>query len=86
VAVPSRRPDPRSIYFIFGAIGIVLSIVWYVATRTHPSEHPGIAPEELEEITAELRDEPGASVSFRSLGRYSTNKHHTGWRKRCNLQ
>jgi sugar phosphate permease len=40
----------RAVFYIFGAVGIVWAIVWYVIDRDLPSEHSLVTPEELDYI------------------------------------
>ncbi|HYP15034.1 MAG TPA: MFS transporter [Bryobacteraceae bacterium] len=42
------RYDWRSVFFIFGAIGVFFAIVWYVYYRNYPEDHAGVNSAELE--------------------------------------
>jgi MFS family permease len=43
----------RAMFWIFGAVGVIWSAVWYWWYRDQPSEKPGISQEELAEIGSE---------------------------------
>jgi MFS transporter, ACS family, glucarate transporter len=36
----------RLVFFIFGAVGVVWAVIWYVYYRNRPGEHPAVNPEE----------------------------------------
>jgi MFS family permease len=38
----------RSVFYIFGAVGIACAVLWYNAFRDSPSQHPGVNAAELE--------------------------------------
>lgn len=61
----------RSVYFIFSLVGVILAVIWYIAVRTRPAEHPWIRSEELDEIQADSATHPNttgdAKSSWRSL-------------------
>ncbi len=40
----------RAVFRLLGVLGVVWAAVWYARFRNHPSEHPGVSMEELEEI------------------------------------
>lgn len=42
----------RGAFYVFGAVGIVWGIIWYLWYRDHPSRQPGVSQAELDEITA----------------------------------
>jgi len=42
----------RASFWVFGILGIIWAIVWYIWFRDHPAEKPGVSKEELEEIGA----------------------------------
>jgi nitrate/nitrite transporter NarK len=54
----------RTVFVIFGLIGVVWAAVWYWWFRNDPSEHASVNPAELEKIVAG-REPPGG--------------HHEGW-------
>jgi sugar phosphate permease len=37
----------RSVFFIFGSVGVVCAAIWYVAYRDSPQQHPGVNAAEL---------------------------------------
>jgi MFS family permease len=47
----------RASFFCFGFLGIIWAAVWYRWYRDHPTEMPGVTPEEIEEIGAAPRGE-----------------------------
>jgi MFS family permease len=53
----------RSIFYVFGSLGLVWIAVWYTWYRDHPSEHRSITPEELAEV--ETTQNRSASRSVR---------------------
>jgi MFS family permease len=44
--------DWRAAFWIFGAVGLVWAVIWWVCYRDYPAQHPGITPQELAEIGA----------------------------------
>ena len=42
----------RASFFVFGILGVVWAVVWYVWFRDHPTEKKGVSQEELDEIGA----------------------------------
>src|SRR5688572_9272486 len=40
----------RASFFVFGILGVVWAIVWYIWFRDHPSEKAAVTAEEIEEI------------------------------------
>ena len=40
----------RASFFVFGVLGVVWSVVWYVWFRDSPHDKPGVSPDELREI------------------------------------
>jgi MFS transporter, ACS family, glucarate transporter len=42
----------RGVFYLFGAIGLVLAIVWYAWFRDYPNDHARVNPEELELLKA----------------------------------
>jgi MFS transporter, ACS family, glucarate transporter len=43
----------RASFFVFGILGVIWAVVWYVWFRDSPTEKPGVTPTELQEIGAE---------------------------------
>ncbi len=42
----------RASFYVFGILGIIWAVAWYIWFRDHPSEKPGVTEAELEEIGA----------------------------------
>ena len=72
----------RAMFWILGAAGLVWVAIWRPRYRNHPSEHPGVSPEELAEMGPSSRRDSHAAIPwgilFRSrslwliIGMYST--------------
>jgi MFS transporter, ACS family, glucarate transporter len=60
----TRWMNWRSVFVLFGLIGVAWATVWYRWFRNDPSEHSSVNAAELEKITA---------------GRASPGGHHEGW-------
>jgi MFS transporter, ACS family, glucarate transporter len=43
----------QTVFYIFGIIGIIVAVLWYVLGRNKPEDHPKISKEELDLIIAE---------------------------------
>jgi len=41
-----------SVFYVFGAAGLVYAVIWYALVRDSPARHPGVAPAERELIAA----------------------------------
>lgn len=41
-----------SVFYVFGAVGIVLAFFWFIVIHDSPARHPGISPAEREHIAA----------------------------------
>ena len=41
-----------SVFYVFGAVGIVLAVFWFMLVRDSPAQHPGVTPEERAVIEA----------------------------------
>ena len=52
----------RASFYVFGILGIIWAIVWYIWFRDHPSQKPGVTKKEIEEIGAGAA--PPAHVSL----------------------
>ncbi|MGQ0700693.1 MAG: ACS family MFS transporter [Panacagrimonas sp.] len=44
----------ESVFYVFGAVGIVLAIFWFIAIHDSPARHPGISEAECAHIAAGL--------------------------------
>lgn len=42
----------ESVFYVFGAIGLVLAVFWYLIVRDSPEKHPGVSEAEHQEIAA----------------------------------
>jgi ACS family glucarate transporter-like MFS transporter len=56
-------------FLIFGALGLVWSVVWYVWFRDDPAQHPGVTPLELAEIGAAKPHDSHRGVPWSELFR-----------------
>jgi MFS family permease len=45
----------RASFYVFGFLGVIWGVFWYVSHRDYPSEKPGVSKQELEEIGAPKR-------------------------------
>jgi ACS family glucarate transporter-like MFS transporter len=54
----------RSVFVLFGCVGIVWAVAWYRWFRDEPSEHPSVNATEVEKIVS---------------GREASGDHHVGW-------
>ncbi len=54
----------RTVFLMFGTIGVVWAVTWFRWFRNDPSEHPQVSPAELEKIVAD---------------RAPVGAHHEGW-------
>lgn len=52
-------------FWISAIIGLIVGIVWYVASRDTPAEHPRVSPSELEHIQAGLTTKASGPVAPR---------------------
>ena len=59
----------RLVFFIFGAVGVVWAVIWYVYYRNRPSEHPGVSAEEAALLGDHGVQAPGAkrTVPWRQI-------------------
>jgi ACS family glucarate transporter-like MFS transporter len=48
----------RASFWFSAAIGLAAALVWYVAARDRPEDHPGVSPGELAHIRAGIADRP----------------------------
>jgi sugar phosphate permease len=55
----------QSIFFIFGAAGVVCAVIWYFAYRDFPHEHPGVNAAELQILDQTAA--PSKRVAARSV-------------------
>jgi MFS transporter, ACS family, glucarate transporter len=65
----------RSAFWVFGALGLLWAIVWYVYYRDTPDEHPGVNDAERELIHSEIggpRKKVGVAVPWRQILRSRT--------------
>ena len=60
--------DWRTIFVLFGAIGLVWAAAWYGWFRDHPAEHAAVNAAELAEIVAGRAPQPSASEQRREPG------------------
>lgn len=51
-----------SIFYVFGAAGILWSIVWFFIGANSPAQHPTITVDEKKFIESSLGTEPDAKV------------------------
>ena len=47
-----QRYGWRASFWVFGVVGIIWAVVWFVWYRDHPSQKPGVTRREMEEIGA----------------------------------
>ena len=64
----------RASFFICGALGGIVALVWHLYARDHPEEHRGVNAEELKVI---YRDQEAGGVA---AGRKSNSKAPVPWR------
>lgn len=57
----------RNTFYIFGAIGVLWAIAWYLWFRDTPSEKKGITPQEVAEIDSEVASHSHASTPWRQI-------------------
>ena len=48
----------RAVFYVFGAVGILVAIAWYVYYRDFPQDHSGVNGEELRLLESSLRAYP----------------------------
>lgn len=53
-----------SVFYIFGAVGMVWGVPWFLVVRNRPEEHPRISSEELRYITANIGPPKTKKVLF----------------------
>ncbi len=63
------RTTWRWVFFIFGSVGIILSVIWFWYYRNSPQEHPGVNERELRMIgpAASQVAKQGARVPWRQI-------------------
>jgi len=54
----------RSVFLLFGSVGLVWAVIWFWWYRDRPEDHPGVSPAELEYIAA---GKPAARAQAGSL-------------------
>ena len=74
----------RTAFGLFGAIGIVWAIIWFLWYRDRPEDHPGVSPEELAWIhSGKPHQKPHeATLSWKELLR-SSNMWYVCWMYFC---
>ena len=51
-----------AIFYVFGGLGVLLSVAWFLLVSDTPSDHPRISSKELEYLTKELSGQVGAII------------------------
>ncbi|EDO28826.1 predicted protein, partial [Nematostella vectensis] len=64
-----------SVFYCFGAVGLLWFFVWQLSIHATPSEHPTISEEEKVYIETAIADQPGVKVSlkFNDPNRFQTS-------------
>lgn len=57
----------RAAFYIFGAVGVVWAVLWFVWFRDHPSQKQGVTPGEIAEIGAGTRPEEHGPTPWKKL-------------------
>jgi len=63
----------RSTFYVFGAVGIVWAVIWYLWFRDEPTEHPSISDEEKEHILA-TRQQTSSTTAPLTVGSLFGNR------------
>ncbi|MGQ0501476.1 MAG: ACS family MFS transporter [Panacagrimonas sp.] len=45
----------QSVFYVFGAVGIVLAALWFMVVRDSPAQHPGVSEAERQHIAAGMQ-------------------------------
>lgn len=59
----------RSVFVLFGALGFVWAVAWFLWYRDTPSQHPAVTESELTETATNVAMDEHAGVPWRSLAR-----------------
>jgi MFS transporter, ACS family, glucarate transporter len=65
----------RTIFMLFGAIGFVWAVAWFVWFRDEPAEHPAVSLQERKYIESGRRTQTGHELSLKEWKRLATNRN-----------
>jgi ACS family glucarate transporter-like MFS transporter len=57
----------REAFYISGAVGILVALLWYWLGADHPAKHPRVNAAELAYITADVKEDGNPSMSLRDV-------------------